>query len=409
MVKTIQQLYEDFKNLIKQWFYDKEEIEDLLDDKADTNHNQTSSSVTENSTLTRIGTSANATQHEINLAINNLINTSNEESGGIIGIEDYYIDSSTDELVLEYHSGKLINSIDKTSNGNVDTYTIYFSDLTTYEFTVTNGGNTGSGSGSGSGGSQVIVDSSWVNNSTNPVQSKLIKTGLDSKASLIHTHTVSDVTDFPSIPTKLSDLTNDSGYLTAHQDITGKEDVGNKVNVLSSSSTTTQYPNAKIVYDTLISQSSTVKNGHTHDYATSNDISTHNSSGSAHSDIRSSISDLIDSVDDLEPISNKVTAWSNTVSDTHYPSEKLVKDSLDNKANSTHTHTKSNITDFPVLSTVATSGSYNDLTNKPSIPSKTSDLTNDSNFITSHQSLSNYYTKSEINELLGDIEEDMLS
>ena len=32
------------------------------------------------------------------------------------------------------------------------------------------------------------------------------------------------------------------------------------------------------------------------------------------------------------------------------------------------------------LSTVATSGSYNDLSNKPSIPNKTSDLTNDSNF-----------------------------
>ena len=33
------------------------------------------------------------------------------------------------------------------------------------------------------------------------------------------------------------------------------------------------------------------------------------------------------------------------------------------------------------LSTVATSGSYNDLSNKPTIPSKISDLTNDSDFI----------------------------
>lgn len=36
---------------------------------------------------------------------------------------------------------------------------------------------------------------------------------------------------------------------------------------------------------------------------------------------------------------------------------------------SEHTHTKSNITDFPTLATVATSGSYNDLSNKPDIPS----------------------------------------
>ena len=33
-----------------------------------------------------------------------------------------------------------------------------------------------------------------------------------------------------------------------------------------------------------------------------------------------------------------------------------------------HTHTKSDITDFPTLATVATSGSYNDLSNKPTIP-----------------------------------------
>lgn len=33
-----------------------------------------------------------------------------------------------------------------------------------------------------------------------------------------------------------------------------------------------------------------------------------------------------------------------------------------------HKHTKSEITDFPTLATVATSGSYNDLTNKPTIP-----------------------------------------
>ena len=35
------------------------------------------------------------------------------------------------------------------------------------------------------------------------------------------------------------------------------------------------------------------------------------------------------------------------------------------------------------LATVATSGSYNDLSNKPTIPTKTSDLTNDSNFVES--------------------------
>ena len=50
-------------------------------------------------------------------------------------------------------------------------------------------------------------------------------------------------------------------------------------------------------------------------------------------------------------------------------------------AESSHTHTKSQITDFPSLSTVATSGSYADLSNKPSIPSSSSDLSDGSNIV----------------------------
>lgn len=42
--------------------------------------------------------------------------------------------------------------------------------------------------------------------------------------------------------------------------------------------------------------------------------------------------------------------------------------------------------------TVARTGSYNDLTDKPKIPTKTSDLENNSGFLTSHQSLANYVT-----------------
>lgn len=49
------------------------------------------------------------------------------------------------------------------------------------------------------------------------------------------------------------------------------------------------------------------------------------------------------------------------------------------------------------LSEVATTGSYTDLTEKPTIPTKTSDLTNDSSFITNAvNNLVNYYLKTEI-------------
>lgn len=52
-------------------------------------------------------------------------------------------------------------------------------------------------------------------------------------------------------------------------------------------------------------------------------------------------------------VQNKVISWSNTPSDSNVPSEKLVKDSLDLKANTSS------------LSTVATTGDYEDLLNLP--------------------------------------------
>ena len=47
-----------------------------------------------------------------------------------------------------------------------------------------------------------------------------------------------------------------------------------------------------------------------------------------------------------------------------------------------------NYTPTSSLSTIATSGSYNDLSNKPTIPTKTSDITNDSGFVTNEVTVS---------------------
>jgi len=49
---------------------------------------------------------------------------------------------------------------------------------------------------------------------------------------------------------------------------------------------------------------------------------------------------------DYELTANKVVAFQSTPTDTAYPSEKLVKDSLDGKADTSHTHTSSDITDL---------------------------------------------------------------
>lgn len=113
-----------------------------------------------------------------------------------------------------------------------------------------------------------------------------------------------DLTNKPTIPSKTSDLTNDSNFLTSHQDISGKQDK-----------------------------------------------------------------------------SNIVTSWSVTTSDTKYPSEKLVKTDLDGKVDkvngkglSTNDYDNTAKNKVDSLATVATSGSYTDLSNKPTIPTVVSTI-----------------------------------
>lgn len=67
-------------------------------------------------------------------------------------------------------------------------------------------------------------------------------------------------------------------------------------------------------------------------------------------------------------------------------------------ADAVHTHTVSQITDFPTLATVATSGNYNDLSNKPSIPTIT-----DTYDGTSSNGMSGKAVKSAIDALDGTI------
>ena len=97
---------------------------------------------------------------------------------------------------------------------------------------------------------------------------KLMKDSLDSKADKV---ALQDITGKEDKTNKSSSISTDTGsttkyptvkavedyaqpignYLTSHQDITGKEDKSNKVTSISSSSTDTEYPSAKCVYDEL--------------------------------------------------------------------------------------------------------------------------------------------------------------
>ena len=101
----------------------------------------------------------------------------------------------------------------------------------------------------GGGGGDITVDKELSTTSKNPVQNKVITTALNSKADTSNIPSkISDLTDDsdfvesselstvattgdyddldnkPTIPSKTSDLTNDSGFLTEHQDVSGKVD-----------------------------------------------------------------------------------------------------------------------------------------------------------------------------------------
>lgn len=189
--------------------------------------------------------------------------------------------------------------------------------------TVNNTSLLGSGNIEIQGGSTVTIDEELSDSSENPVQNKVIKGALDGKASSSHTHTKSQITDFPtlstvatsgsysdltdkpSIPSKTSDLNNDSDFISKSSTSGLMKNDGNiDTNTYLTSSALSNYVQ-KSETTGLLKNDGTVD---TNTYLTS------------HQDISGK-----------EDISNKVTSWSSTTNDTHYPSEKLVKDSLDGK------------------------------------------------------------------------------
>ena len=251
-----------------------------------------------------------------------------------------------------------------------------------------------------SGSYNDLTDKPTIPDTSSFVTTSTLATALQGKA------------DTSDIPTKVSDLTNDSGFtsnagtitgitmngaskgtsgvvdlgtvITAHQDISGK---ANKSEMSVSNGTGTNAGKTTITLTSETGKSATVLD------------STHPAA---------SITDA-----------NK-TAWNN-------------KQSAINDLDTIRSGASKGATAIQQadLAAVATSGSYNDLSNKPTIPAaqvnadwnatsgvsrilnkptiptvptKVSSFTNDAGYLTQHQSLANYYTKSEIDTKIGNIE-----
>lgn len=87
-------------------------------------------------------------------------------------------------------------------------------------------------------------------------------------------------------------------------------------------------------------------------------------------------------ISETEPTDSSVQVWINPSGDSVTVPTKTSELTNDSGFITNSVSDLTNYTKTSDLSNVATSGSYNDLLNKPTIPTKTSDLTNDSDFAT---------------------------
>ena len=222
--------------------------------------------------------------------------------------------------------------------------------------TINNNSLLGSGNITIESGSNVDIVTSWeqtLSDSKVPSE-KLVKNTIDTKA------------DSSDIPTKTSDLTNDGADGT-------NVFVANNDSRLSDARTPTSHTHGNLTNDGKVGSTAnyfvyTTTNGAITSKQKIGNITTSGAIGStANKPLITTTNGVITTGSFGTSAGTFCQGNDSRLSDARTPTA--------------HTHTVSNITDFPALSTVATSGSYNDLSNKPTIPSKTSDLTNDSNFI----------------------------
>lgn len=190
---------------------------------------------------------------------------------------------------------------------------------------------------------------------------------------------LSNTPTIPTVPTNVSAFTNDAGYQTA----------SNVSSAVATETTARQAADANLQSQIDgISASSDVKDI----VGTKAALNAYDTSTLGNNDIIKVLQD--------ESQNNETTyyRWSTATSTFTLIGEEgpyYTKSETDTLLNA-----KANTSS---LATVATSGSYVDLTNKPTIPTKTSDLTNDSNFVAdaSYVHTDNNFTSTEKTKLAG--------
>ena len=243
----------------------------------------------------------------------------------------------------------------------------------------------GLGSGSSGGGGGTVGDVSWGNikgDITNQIdlQNELtIKVNRAELARVATSGSFNDLLDKPTIPTKTSELTNDSGFLTEHQplktinnesivgtgnitiegfsgnynDLTNKPTIPTKTSELTNDSgfLTEHQPLKTINNESIVGTGNITIEGFSGNY------------------------------NDLTNKPTIPTKTSELTNDSGFLTEQTLKtingESIVGTGNITisgFSGSYNDLTDKPNFSTVATTGSYNDLTDKPTIPSNTVEM-----------------------------------
>lgn len=151
--------------------------QNLIDDFAD----KINEKEKKNNKVTSLSSSSTHIQYPSAKAVYDAISEVEANSGGNY-INDYYFDATTKDIVLDFTSG---------------------------------------GSGGGGSGGSVIIDSSWVENSTNPVESQLIKAALDGKSDTSHTHS-QYLTEHQSLANYVQKETGKGLFSGSYADLTNK-------------------------------------------------------------------------------------------------------------------------------------------------------------------------------------------
>lgn len=278
-IKTL--LY-NIKRLCCIWFYKKDEINDLMDEKADTNHSHNNLYYTESEVDEKLNNKSDVNHSH------NIVN--NKDNGFMSSNDKVKLDSISENadtvtFIRTLNSGTKIGSIkiNETSTDifcNNDTNTTY-DIVTSSDDGLMSSEDKNKLDSIANGANKTTVDSLLSATSVNPVQNKVINEALSSKSDCNHTHDDRYYTE-SEMDTKLDTkadttvaTTSDNGLMssTMVSKLNGIATGANKTTVDSAMSTTSTNPvQNKVVKAQLDSLNNSI-NGKANSNHTHNNVS----------------------------------------------------------------------------------------------------------------------------------------